>query len=589
MLLLLRYLRAQWRVAVAALLLAMTNQVFVMADPLIFRQILDKYVTQHERHTQAGFFLGVGLWFLAMLGAVLVAWVAKGFQTEMVSRVSQRVSARMFADGIRHSLELPYAEFEQRRSGETLDRIRKLRWDVERFLVTAVNTLFTSVIGVLVVIAYAARVNWVIVPCLVLIAPALAVLSVLLSRRLKEVQAQVLHENADLAGSATETLRNMELVKSLGLTRQEVSRFRMRTDRILSLELEKIRRARRFTFVHGACVHLMRVLLFLLLLYLLFSRQATVGQFLALFMYSYYIFTPMQEMGTVVNHYRDAEASLDSFRKLLEHPKEASGRVKHTGRIEALEFDNVSFQYAGAHRPALAGVSLRISRGETVAFVGPSGAGKTTLVKLISALYVPASGRVLYNGIPTTELHLDGLRERIGLVTQETQLFSGSIRQNLLFVRPESTDEECLEALRQAAGESILRRAGRGLDTTMGEGGMRLSGGERQRMAIARALLRRPDLLVFDEATSALDSLTEKEISDTIRYTALGRSVMTILIAHRLSTVLYADRIYVLEAGRIVQAGQHAELAGSEGLYRRLWLQQSGENHTPDRCGAIAD
>src|SRR5207249_4384794 len=157
-------------------------------------------------------------------------------------------------------------------------------------------------------------------------------------------------------------------------------------------------------------------------------------------------------------------------------------------------------------------LSFRAAQGETIAFAGPSGSGKTTLVKLVSGLYAPAAGRILYNGVSQPDADLNRLRERIGLVTQDTQLFSGSIRENLLFVRPDATDQQCLLALRQAAAHTMLRRAGRGLDTVIGEGGMRLSGGEKQRLAIARALLREPDLLIFDEATSSLDSITEREI-----------------------------------------------------------------------------
>jgi ATP-binding cassette subfamily B protein len=203
-------------------------------------------------------------------------------------------------------------------------------------------------------------------------------------------------------------------------------------------------------------------------------------------------------------------------------------------------------------------------------------------VKLLSGLYRPASGRILYNGISQSEIGLDELRERIGLVTQDTQLFSGSIRQNLLFARPGASDAECLAALQQASAESILGRSGQGLDTIVGEGGLRLSGGERQRIAIARALLRRPHLFIFDEATSSLDSLTERDIGDTIRALAGHSEAITILIAHRLSTVSHANVIYVLDRGRVIESGSHSDLVASGGLYRDMWLQQvSGDGDAP--------
>jgi ATP-binding cassette, subfamily B, bacterial len=280
----------------------------------------------------------------------------------------------------------------------------------------------------------------------------------------------------------------------------------------------------------------------------------------------------------VVNAYRETEASLDNFEQILRMPVQP--KPEHPvalASLETLEFDRVTFQHQSASSPALSGISFRVTRGETIAFVGPSGAGKTSLVKLLVGLYRPMSGHILYNGTPEDEISMEDLRERLGFVTQDTQLFSGTIRENLQFVRPDATDEECLEVLRQAAVEGLLLRADHGLDSKIGEGGVKVSGGEKQRLSIARALLRRPELLVFDEATSSLDSLTEEEISHTIRDVAASREAITILIAHRLSTILHADCIYVLERGRVVESGRHEELLEKKSLYYAMWRQQVGE------------
>jgi ATP-binding cassette subfamily B protein len=303
-----------------------------------------------------------------------------------------------------------------------------------------------------------------------------------------------------------------------------------------------------------------------------------VGQFFSLFIYSFFIFGPLQELGNVINVFREAEVSLDNFQKILDTPREARPASPVTvGALETLAFDGVTFTHQTATGPALNGISFSLERGETVAFVGPSGAGKTTLVKLLVGLYRPQTGHILYNGHAEDVVDLESLRERIGFVTQDTQLFAGTIRENLRFVRPDATDEECLEVLKKSACDSLLARADKGLDTLIGEGGVKVSGGEKQRLSIARALLRRPHLLVFDEATSSLDSLTEEEISHTIRDVATSRDVLTILIAHRLSTIMHADRIYVLEHGRVVEEGRHADLVELKGLYYAMWRQQVGE------------
>lgn len=252
------------------------------------------------------------------------------------------------------------------------------------------------------------------------------------------------------------------------------------------------------------------------------------------------------------------------------HPKELKS-------IRELSFEKVSFQHHTASHKAIDNISFKVDAGETIAFVGPSGSGKSTLMKLLVGLYRPQEGKIFYNNLDETEIHYDDLRKQIGFVTQDTNLFSGTIRENLVFVNPNATETELDEVLQKASCTNLIRRAEKGLDTLIGEGGLKLSGGEKQRISIARALLRKPHLLIFDEATSALDSITEEEITGTIRQLSSQKGQITILIAHRLSTIMHADRIYVLEKGYVEEMGNHHSLLEKKGLYYAMWRQQIGE------------
>ena len=572
------YLRQYWKLVLLALLLAAINQVFSLLDPLIFRHIIDSYATRYESYTRAQFFRGVSLLLLAAVGVAFVSRVAKNFQDYCVNVIVQRLGAQMYSDGIRHSLGLPYSTFEDQRSGETLGKLQKARSDTERFVTALVNVVFTTIVGVVFVMVYAFKVHWSIAPAFLITVPLLGTLSSILSKRIKTIQKVIVAETTALAGSTTESLRNIELVKSLGLTEQEVSRLNGVTQKILKLELKKVRYLRSLSFIQGTSVNFLRTCILFLMLYLIFDRQITVGQFFSLLIYSFFIFGPLQELGNVINIYRETEASMANFSAVMAMPLDPKpANPVEIDPLHELRFEHVAFMHQSATTPALQDIAFSVKRGETIAFVGPSGSGKTTLVKLLVGLYAPREGHILYNGHDSTRIDLDRFRERMGLVTQDTQLFSGTIRENLLFVRPQATDEECLDVLRRAAAQNLLARADKGLDTLIGEGGVKVSGGEKQRLSIARALLRHPHLLVFDEATSALDSLTEEEISQTVREVSEREDAVTILIAHSLSTVMHADRIYVLERGRIVEQGKHEALVAERGLYYAMWRQQVGE------------
>jgi ATP-binding cassette subfamily B protein len=582
--LLLSYLKKYRKLVILVLFLAAMNQVFSLLDPLILRYIIDDYATKFREYTTGEFFKGVGVLLALGVGAAFVSRVAKNFQDYNINVITQRLGAEIYSDGIKHSLELPYQVFEDKRSGETLGILQKVRTDVEKLIMASINILFTTIVGIIFVMIYAFSIHWVIAPVYFTTVPLIAILSSALSKRIKRIQKTIVSETTALAGTTTESLRNIELVKSLGLANQEIGRLNSTTNKILDLELRKVRYVRSLSFIQGTSVNLLRTAIMLIMMYLIFAQHITTGEFFSLFVYSFFIFSPLQEMGYIINTYRESEVSLKNFSDILNTPKEPKPENPvDIGRIENLSFENVCFKHSSSNKHALCNITFDTSMGETIAFVGPSGSGKTTLVKLLVGLYQPQTGEIKYNGVPGNEIDFDSLRQQIGFVTQDTQLFAGTIRENLLFVNPNATDRECLEVLNKAACQSLLARADKGLDTLIGEGGVKVSGGEKQRLSIARALLRNPRLIVFDEATSSLDSLTEEEITETIRDVSARTEHMTILIAHRLSTVMHADTIHVLEKGRIVESGKHAELIEEKGLYYAMWRQQIGESINGER------
>ncbi|QOJ28605.1 MAG: ABC transporter ATP-binding protein [Ignavibacteriales bacterium] len=572
------YLKQYWKLVLLALSLAAVNQVFSMLDPLIFRYVIDNYATKYSQYSESEFFRGVLLLLSAAVGVAFVSRVAKNFQDYYVNTITQRLGAQIYSDGLKHSLELPYQRFEDQRSGETLGVLQKVRTDVERLISAFINVIFTTVVGLIFVLIYCFTIHWAIAPIFFTAAPIIAWISSVLSKKIKKLQKTIVGETTALAGSTTESLRNIELVKSLGLSGQEINRLNSTTKKILGLELKKVKYIRSLSFIQGTMVNFLRTTILFLMLYLIFIQQITVGEFFSLFIYSFFIFGPLQELGNIINIYREAEVSIQNFKKIMEIPVDRKPeKPVIIEELKTLEFENVSFRHASAQQHAVKNISFSMKAGDTTAFVGPSGAGKSTLVKLLLGLYQPQEGRILYNGRGHDEIDLDAMREHIGFVAQDTQLFSGTIKENLLFVKPDATDQECLDALYGAACHGLLARAEKGLDTTIGEGGVKVSGGEKQRLSIARALLRKPYLMIFDEATSSLDSLTEEEITATLRDISARRDCITIMIAHRLSTIIHADKIIVLEKGEVAESGRHEDLLKTTGLYYALWRQQIGE------------
>ena len=509
----------------------------------------------------------------------MVARLAMTFKDYVMRMVVQKFGMQIFNDGLRQTLRLPYQEFEDNSSGEILAILQKVRNDTERFINSFINILFSSFVGIGFLIWYALTKHWALVPIFLIGVVLLGGLTSILSRSIKRLQRSIIRQNRQMSGTITESIRNIELVKSLGLTYPEIRRLRSHTQEIYDLEMGKVKKVRTLSFLQGTILTLLKQSILFILLWLIFREILTPGELISMQFISTGIIGPLQDLGSIILSYRETEASLQVFNELMKkEPEYQPEDPVDVGEIEHLRFSNVTFRHRNSSINALEDISFEAERGDTIAFVGPSGSGKSTLVKLLVGLYTPVTGEIRYDGISSKEIRYNRMRRQLGFVTQDTQLYSGTIRENMQFVKPDATDEEIWAALEKASATNIVNNSGNGLNSLLGEGGRKISGGEKQRLSIARALLRQPRLLIFDEATSALDSLTEEQITATIKEISSQKQRITILIAHRLSTIMHADTIYVLEKGRIIEQGSHDQLVDKKGLYYAMWRQQIGES-----------
>lgn len=574
-----KYLRPHRKQIILSLFLAGIAQLLSLYDPIIFGTIIDRYATGNSNNLSRSELISGVLFWLGL--ALLIALLSRLFRTLQelnTRRAVAKFGMNVFNDGLKQTLRLSFQEFEETRSGTTLSILQKVKTDTERFINSFITVLFSSLVGVGFLIWYSVNKNWLLIPVFFVGILLLGGLTGLLSRKIKTVQRSINRQTNEQAGVITESLRNIELVKSLGLTFPEIRRLNEQTKKIFDLEMYKAKKVSTLSFLQGNALNLLKQSILFILLWLIFRNVLSTGELIAMQFISVAIFVPLQDLGNMILLYREASASLNNFDALMQKPiEQRPENPVEIGDLTSLRFENVVFRHKTAKYNAIDGISFSVKMGQTIAFVGPSGSGKSTLVKLLVGLYTPVSGSIYFNEAYSTDIRYNPLRRQIGFVTQDTQLYAGTIKNNMLFVKPSATDEEIIEALHKAAAGPLIAKASHGINTILGESGMKLSGGEKQRLSIARALLRQPRLLIFDEATSALDSLTEEDITRTIRQISASREQMTILIAHRLSTIMHADIIYVLEKGKIVETGSHDELLEEKGLYYAMWRQQVGE------------
>ncbi len=473
-------------------------------------------------------------------------------------------------------------------TASTGDLMSRLIGDVELIqgaFGTRIADLFQGVLTIAVMLFYVIVLNPTLTLFALVVAPLMLWPIVEISRKLRNTTFSSRERMGTIGEILQETLRGHRVVKTYGMEPYESRRFREANQRYFRVNLSAIR-------IQALSSPLMEVLsgagLTLLFVYAaqkIYTGAMTAGDFLSFLIALLTMYTPIKNVTKVNLSLQQAISSAARIFDLMDRVNDVTdrpGAVDLPPFERSLRFENVGFRYGDT--PVLTGITLEVRRGQTVALVGPSGAGKTTLVNLLPRLYDPGSGRVTIDGRDLRDATLASLRTQIALVTQETILFNASARANIAYGREDASAESVAAAARAARAEEFILALPEGYDSPVGENAARLSGGERQRLSIARAIYKNAPILILDEATSQLDSESEAAVSDALANLMKGRT--TLVIAHRLSTVRRADRIVVLEGGRIVEEGSHAELLEKNGLYRRLYEMQYFERESAPRVVA---
>jgi subfamily B ATP-binding cassette protein MsbA len=512
---------------------------------------------------------------LALLGAYVVKGAARYGQSALMAAVGERVVARLRRDLYVHLQAMPLSFFTARHSADLMAR---LLTDVSRLSRVSSSVLVMGVrqVGTIVaLLAVMVEREWVLTLCALVAFPVIAWIIRRLGRRLYRINRRAQERVAELAVLLHEAFAGTKIVKAFGRERHERERFEALNNRLLRLSVQNVRTDEITEPLMEIAGALGIVLALVYGGWRVIEGAMTPGTFFSFTAAVLLLYGPVRRLARALNTVQQTTGSVERVFEILDQPATVTdrpGAVELSGFSDSIVFDRVGFRYPGADEDVLADISLTIRKGEVVAFVGMSGAGKSTLMDLVPRFHDVTAGRLLIDGHDVRDLTQASLRAQIGLVTQETFLFSDSIRYNIAYGRPDASFEDIVRAARQAHAHDFILACPQGYDTLVGERGVRLSGGQRQRLAIARAFLKNPPILILDEATSDLDAESEFMVQQALADLMRGRTVL--VIAHRLATIRNADRIVVIHQGRVAEVGRHEELLARDGLYRRLYALQ---------------
>ncbi len=512
------------------------------------------------------------IWLLVAL--MLVKNVMGYIQTYYTEWLEQQVLFRIRRDVYAHILDLPLSYFDRERSGHLISRVTNDVTALRGAVIGVASSALRNILMTLVAVFILLNVSWRLTLLVVCIIPVNVFVVDLVGRKLKRRSHRAQEGMADMTANLEETIGGVRLVKSFGTHEHEQRRFGRASQRHMMHYI----RMKLYGALSAPTSELLGTFSFAVVLWYGGHRVLSGGlpaENLVMFVAAMlFVITPLKNLSKLTVLVQQASGAAQRVFALLETPKEPAGEGKRAASFEReIRYDNVDFEYVKGE-PVLRGVSFTAARGDVVAIVGSSGAGKTTLVDLLPRFYPCTGGRITFDGVDTREFTLESLRSLMGIVTQETILFNDTVYNNISYGTPLADKDAVERAARAANAHDFILELPNGYATVVGDRGAQLSGGQRQRLAIARAILRDPQILIFDEATSALDSESESLVQEAMDRLLEGRT--TFVIAHRLSTIRHADRILVLDRGRLTEHGTHSELMTREGVYRRLYQLQFG-------------
>lgn len=499
--------------------------------------------------------------------------------------LAQNLQHDLRMEAYRHVQKLDMAYFERNRSGNLLAVLNEDINQMERFLNGGANDLIQVFVGSLMV----GGVFFVLTHELAFLAlvpvPLILYGAFWFQRRLAPRYGAVREAAGALAARLNNNIQGIATVKAYAAEDYEAGHIEQGSDDYRARNGEAIRLSAAITPVIRMAILAGFTVTLLYGGFMALNGDIGVGSYSVLVYLTQRLLWPLTRLADLTDLYQRSMSSIERVMNLLQTPVNIryDGRALPKAEVRGeLAFEGITFAYEGSSRPALDGVDLRIGAGRSAAFVGSTGGGKSTLIKLLLRFYEPQQGRVLLDGMPVNALNLQDLRRAIGYVAQDTFLADASVAQNIAYGMPDASREAVIEAAKSAEAHDFIVALPQGYDTPVGERGMRLSGGQRQRLALARAILKNPPILVLDEATSAVDNETEAAIQRSLDRLVVGRT--TLIVAHRLSTVRHADTIHVIDGGRIAESGTHDELLALDGLYASLWRLQTGERRAPSRA-----